>query len=169
MSLKLSSSTIAIILNMIQNLIKQHPKSLILLIRKRNKVNCRNDLKESSKFINSENNNDITEESETFEKETEGYPKYDQFDENETDPYKTRAEYSCLWELYTLKQHFCYKIRSIVHRFESNFMKSKENIIDDLIDMEEDDLLYELSGSHFYISSEINQIELLYNNLNIII
>jgi len=168
MSLKLSSSAIAIILNIIQNLIKQHPKSLILLIRKRSKINCRNDLRAASKFINSENNI-ISEELDTVESVIEGLPKYDQFDDNELDPYKTRAEFSCLWELYTLKQHFCYKIRSIVHGFESNFMKSKENAIDELLDMEDNDLLYELSGAHFYISPEVKEIELLYNNLNQII
>ena len=74
------------------------------------------------------------------------------------------AEFSCLWELYTLKQHFCFKIRSIVTKFESNFLKAKENTNDEIANVEEDDLLYDISSANFYLPSKID-IESIYNKL----
>jgi hypothetical protein len=106
---------------------------------------------------------------ETIEEETNiteitDLAKYDQFNENEDDPYKTYAEHSGLWELYTLKQHFCFKIRSLVSKFESNFLKAKENTIDEISNIEEDDLLYDINSANFYLSGT-QDIESIYKKL----
>ena len=156
---------------MIQNIIKLHPKSLILLIRKKKtKLNTREDIKAASRYIGSKA--EIPQpEQDTADEETQietEYPKYDQFIETEIDPYKTRAEFSCLWELYTLKQHFCFKIRSLVSKFESNFLKSKESTVDEISGIEEDDLLYDITSANFYLPAS-SEIDLLYKKLNQII
>jgi hypothetical protein len=152
---------------MIQNIIKLHPKSLILLIRKKKtKIGTRTDLKAASRYIGSKEEDnqeqDIAAEETMDENEC---AKYDQFDENEEDAYKTRAEFSCLWELYSLKQHFCFKIRSIVSKFESNFLKSKESDFDEITGVDEDDLMYDISSAKFYLPSVIDS-ENIYKKLN---
>jgi hypothetical protein len=149
---------------------KLHPKSLILLIRKKKtRLNIREDIKAASRYIGSkidsnEGNQTNEEEPNTLETTITDLPKYDQFDETEEDPYKTRAEFSCLWELYTLKQHFCFKIRSLVSKFESNFLKAKENTIDEISNIEEDDLLYDISSANFYLPGS-QDIESIYKKL----
>lgn len=129
-----------------------HPKSLMLLIRKKKtKLNTRTDLKEASKFIGLKTDENIEDNADEETQSDIDNPKYDQYLEHEEDPYKTRAEFSCLWELYTLKQHFCHKIRALVGKFESNFLKSKENDFEELANVEETDLLYDISSANFYI------------------
>jgi hypothetical protein len=170
-ALKTSTPNIVIILNLIQNIIKLHPKSLILLIRKKKtKLNTREDLKASSKYIGSKVDIEVPEHDtadEDIKIETE-QPKYDQFLESEEDPYKTFAEYSCLWELYSLKQHFCFKIRSLVTKFESNFLKSKEGTIDEISGIEEEDLHYDITSANFYLPANSNT-ERIYKGLSQII
>jgi hypothetical protein len=171
-----SADNVALLLNLIQNIIKQHPKSLILLIRKRKKTESekRNELKENSKFISNKLPEEVTkkeQENEDMELKVdangfEGIAKYEQFDEGELDPYKTRAHASSLWELYTLRNHFSHKIRSLIHKFEFNFLKLKENNIDELSNVTEEDLLYDLGSSNFYINYENKTPEQIFNKLN---
>jgi hypothetical protein len=147
------------------------------------KSNIRNldeKVKENSKFdwekfsLKIENKNQISNEenpseldsTETLRKEVNDddfsfYSKYEQFNEEEMDTYKTNANMSCLWELYTLKNHFSFKIRSLVNKFEKNFLHSKEFDLNSVSNLEETDLLYDLNeGSNFYITSQTDFGEL---------
>jgi hypothetical protein len=161
---------------MIQNIMRQHPKSLILLIRKR-KITVsskREGLKEKSQFISNKLGldgsqpvaNDKDDKELQVDNNTEGLAKYEQFDNNQLDPYLTKAHASGLWELYTLKSHFSHKIRSLVHKFETNFLKAKENNIDEISNLTEEDLYYELGNSNFYINYENKGVEQIFNKLN---
>jgi hypothetical protein len=170
-----STNCIAIFLNLIQNLIKQHPKSLILLIRKRKKTESekRKELKENSQFISNKhqeakpNINEAEKEIDLpVENSLAGFAMFEQFDNVQLDPYLTKAHASALWELYTLKSHFSYKIRSLVHKFEANFLKLKENNIDELSNLTEEDLHYDLGNSKFYVDYENKTAEYIFNKLN---
>jgi len=164
---------------------------LLLLIRKR-KYYFSNKLKSNSKFLSNKRNRQELIENETspereenkneikffninnknecknFEEKKKDIEKYicqyDQFKENELDPYTTNAEKSCLWELYSLKNHYNFKIRSLVHKFERNFLKNKEFDISSISNLKDDDLLYEINEkSIFYLNAsskkeDINKI-----------
>lgn len=87
--------------------------------------------------------------------------KYDQFKEDELDPYKTNAQNSCLWELYSLKNHYNFKIRTIVHKFERNFLKSKEFDVSSISDLKDNDLIYELGDkANFYFNATAKKEEI---------
>ena len=181
-------SNIAIIMGLILNILKNHPKSLLLLIRKRKSYDL-GKLQTESKFlsakrqrpntnkINEENVNDIDYDKnlmnnlEKLEKElplneeninSENFCKYDQFLDNELDPYKTNAQNSCLWELYSLRNHYNFKIRSLVNKFEKNFLKSKEFDISSISDLKNDDLLNEMNDkANFYFNNQTNHQEII--------
>ena len=72
------------------------------------------------------------------------------FDEKELNPYKTKAQYCSLWELYTLKNHYNMKIRKLVNVFTNNFL-NKEIAIED---QKEENIFFniEKTNAHFYIS-----------------
>lgn len=119
------------------------------------------------------NENIILNSLENFEKEMQlneapektneisSYCKYDQFIESEMDPYKTNAQNSCLWELYSLKNHYNFKIRSLVHKFERNFLKSKEFDVASISDLKENDLLYEMGEkANFYFNATAKKEEI---------
>jgi len=147
---------------LIFNILKNHPKALLLLIRKRKSFDI-NKLKSESKFLSlkrtrdeiNDNNETSAEEDknkepneeqenesyilkniEKFETEIELneensnnnfynlFCKYDQFYDEENDPYKTIAQNSCLWELFSLKSQYNFKIGTLVHKFERNFFIS---------------------------------------------
>ena len=74
----------------------------------------------------------------------------DIFNEKELNPYKTKAQYCSLCELYTLKNHFNMKIRKLVNVFTNNFL-NKEIAIKD---QKEENIFFniEKTNSHFYIN-----------------
>ena len=93
---------------------------------------------------------------------SENFCKYDQFLDNELDPYKTNAQNSCLWELYSLRNHYNFKIRSLVNKFEKNFLKSKEFDISSISDLKNDDLLNEMNDkANFYFNNQTNHQEII--------
>ncbi len=175
---------------------KNHPKALLLLIRKRKSYEV-NRLKSESKFLSNKRKREEvcslietkedekageTEENiftnlEKIEKELnlhdekptncEGlynYSKYDQFIDNEMDPYKTNAQNSCLWELYSLRNHYSYKIRVLVSKLEKNFLKSKEFEISSISSIKDEDLLYEDNEkANFYFNSSDNSEDIKKN------
>lgn len=178
-------SNIAIIMGLILNILKNHPKSLLLLIRKRKSYDI-GKLQTESKFLsakrqrpntNEENVNEIDYDKnllnnlEKLEKElplneentnSENFCKYDQFIDDELDPYKTNAQNSCLWELYSLRNHYNFKIRSLVNKFEKNFLKSKEFDISSISDLKNDDLLNEMNDkANFYFNNQTNHEEII--------
>ena len=73
------------------------------------------------------------------------------FKENETDPYKTNAQYCSLWELYTLKNHYNIKVRKVVNRLSNNFLP-KQFVMEEL---KEKDMLFDIekTNAHFYINA----------------
>jgi hypothetical protein len=118
---------------------KTHPKSLRLLSAKLKKGKMKNTEKEEKELdeelllneSDTENNTDVTTLS-----------KYDQFKNEEIDPYKTNANRTGLWELYALKNHFCSKIRKIVKKFEKNFTKGANFNIETFSKVKESDFMY---------------------------
>lgn len=187
-------------LGLMFNILKSHPKALLLLIRKRKCFEV-NKLKSESKFLSNKRNRDELQEKESSaeEKEQEIFLqendknnktshkeknilknleilekeltlndkadedtekmicKYDRFLDEELDPYNTNAQNSCLWELYSLRNHYNYKIRSLVNKFERNFLKSKEFDIASISSIKDEDLLYDISDkANFYINSITN-------------
>jgi hypothetical protein len=119
------------------------------------------------------NENNILNSLENFEKEMgfnevnqkeelqKSLCKYDQFLEDEMDPYKTNAQNSCLWELYSFKNHYNFKIRTLVHKFERNFLKSKEFDISSISDLKENDMLYEMADkANFYFNATAKKEEI---------
>lgn len=179
-SLATSASNIAIILGIIQNIIKSHPRAVLLLLRnkkkaKATKINYRNldeNIKENSKFEwskfglvgaetaetedESHHDEDLRKEEKQYTNHDEDwsfYAKYEQFDDEQLDASRTNAHMSCLWELYTLKNHFSFKIRSLVAKFEKNFLKAKEFDLNSISNLKEQDMLYDVTETaHFYIS-----------------
>ena len=146
-----NDQTIIIILNLILFIIKNHPKCLNMLMYK--KYNNNNNLKDENNFDwekfnknsyklnneNKENEINISEDNYT-----------DIFNEKELNPYKTKAQYCSLWELYTLKNHYNMKIRKLVNVFTNNFL-NKEIAIED---QKEENIFFniEKTNAHFYIS-----------------
>jgi len=147
---------------------QKHPKSLNLLARKRKKTTTNT----NSCFVNNKEHNENKEEElnkdnnlkQLDEKDNDNdksfndndstnennddvlhFAKYEKFNDEELDPYKTNSKTSCLWELYTLKNHYSNKVRQFLKKFEKNFLDSKEVDIDSVIDVKEKDLLYELT------------------------
>jgi hypothetical protein len=183
-----SPANIAILLGLIFNILKNHPKALLLLIRKRksyetNKLKCESkflSIKRSREELN-ENKENLPEEDEYKENNEEEYNilnkiendnentenlfcKYDQFKDEEIDPYKTNAQNSCLWELYSLKNHYNFKIRSLVNKFERNFLKTKEFDISSISDLKDNDLLYEANDkANFYFNTNSKRDEIKEN------
>lgn len=178
-----TSNNIAIILGIIKNIIKHHPRAVILLLSSSDskkktfklKRNLDAVIKENSKFnwnilnLKFEENNEEKQvvnttdirkaDEEQFDEDFSFYAKFDQFDDEEVDAYKTKANLSCLWELYTLKNHFSQKIRQLVYKFESNFLISKDFDLNSISGIKEQDLLYDLGeNSHFYLSSKYENI-----------
>ncbi len=98
------------------------------------------------KIVTANKNNDTT--------------KYEQFDDDQVDPYKTKAHLSCLWEFATLKNHYSFKIRSLISKFERNFLKLKEFDMDSVANLKEDDMLYEANESSTFYVTPLNT----YNN-----
>jgi hypothetical protein len=119
-------------------------------------------IKENSKFLPNkiENSNEENIEDDLnfiYDKDIEYSCKYEKFDDEETDPYKTNAKYSGLWELYTLKNHFSCKIRSLINKFEHNFLKSKEFDLNSMCNLKDEDLIYEMNeSSNFYINYQFS-------------
>ena len=92
--------------------------------------------------------------------DTNSYSLYDQFNDDEIDPYKTNANFSCLWELYTIKNHFSFKIRNITNKFETNFIKGKEFDMNTVSDIKDEDMFYELTQtSNFYINMSNSNVD----------
>jgi len=61
----------------------------------------------------------------------------------------------------TLKNHFSFKIRSLVSKFEKNFLHSKEFDLNSVSNLDQTDLLYDLNeGSNFYITNQTDFEEL---------
>jgi len=192
------------LLGLIFNILKNHPKALLLLIRKRKSYEAKK-LKSESKFLSSKrtreedpetsaaasaeesskkvdkktdylesdlHESNILKSLESFEKEIqlneetlenneETFSKYDQFKADELDPYKTNAQNSCLWELYSLKNHYNFKIRTLVHKLERNFLKSKEFDVSSISDLKSNDLLYELGDkANFYFNATAKKEEI---------
>jgi hypothetical protein len=186
-----SANNIAILLGIIQNIIRLHPRSILLLIRNK-KINrtvgkLNEKVKEDSKFNwdnlkVSESNKEVKDvemkgeasnldeeklrlRNNTANDELNFYAKFEQFDDEETDTYKTNANMSCLWELYTLKNHFSFKIRTIVNKFEKNFLKLKEFDLNSISNLDEQDLIYEVKeAAHFYVTSSLQKTD--YEALN---
>ena len=138
LTLKSDIRVTIIILCLIFNIMKAHPKSFRLLSAKMKEGRQKpeetkgNELDQDLLFQDSENeNNDITYLS-----------KYDQFNNNESDPYKTNSNKSGLWELYTLKNHFCPKIRKLVKKFEKNFTLVSNFNLDSFANIKEEDFMY---------------------------
>lgn len=136
LSLKTEVNTTILILCIIFNIIKTHPKSVSLLSGKLKKG-----------FLKTKNTNELEDEDFLPEEEIENtgvstISPYDQFDNLERDPFKTKANRSGLWELYTLKTHYCSKVRKIVKRFESDFLKAANFDLETLTDIKESDFLY---------------------------
>lgn len=97
---------------------------------------------------------------------SKSYGKYDCFIENEKDPFRTKADRSSLWELYTLKSHFNYKIVEVANKFTRKFIKKDVNVDDILNIKHEKDVLYCLTEKNrFYvnydysISNELNNMD----------
>jgi hypothetical protein len=195
-SLVTSANNIAIILGIIQNIIKSHPRAVLLLLRNKKKgkvvkVNYRNldeKIKENSQFDWSKfglagaetedesqiNNDDDLRKEEMKEsvhdEDWSFYAKYEQFDDEQLDASKTNAHMSCLWELYTLKNHFSFKIRSLVAKFEKNFLKAKEFDLNSISNVKEQDMLYDVTeNAHFYITPTPVSEEILNNKISLII
>ena len=137
---------------------QKHPKSLNLLARKRKKVttntnscfinNKTNEAELVTTSANDKKDEDIDIDELVYENDGEDlihYAKYEKFNDTELDPYKTNSKSSCLWELYTLRSHYSNKVRQMLKKFEKNFLDSKEIDIDTVIDVKEEDLLYELT------------------------
>ena len=96
-------------------------------------------------------NNIIVNKNYNYDHKT--FAKYEQFDDDQIDPYKTKAHLSCLWEFSTLKNHYSFKIRSLIGKFERNFLKIKEFDMDSVSNLKEEDMLYEVNeGSTFYVT-----------------
>jgi len=214
-SLMTTSNNISIILGIIQNLIKHHPRSLILLHRVKsnrylessNKENANEvdidkikKIKENSKFSweifeknEKENIKSVQEDFKPLEdvfrnennftlnknlnSDNMTFAKYEQFDDDQIDPYKTKAHLSCLWEFSTLKNHYSFKIRSLIGKFERNFLKIKEFDMDSVSNLKEEDMLYEVNdGSNFYVTplnalndDNNNLVEIFYHKINNIV
>lgn len=130
---------IVIILCLIFNIMKTHPKSLRLLSAK---------LKEGKYKHIETKDNELDEELLLHESDTENntdvltLSKYDQFKNEEIDPYKTNANRTGLWELYALKNHYCSKIRKLVKKFEKNFSKGANFNIETFSKVKESDFMY---------------------------
>ena len=64
-----------------------------------------------------------------------------------------------MWELYALRNHYNHKIRTLVSKFEKNFLKSKELEISGILNLNDEDLLNEnYNKSNFYFNyKETNQ------------
>jgi hypothetical protein len=195
-SLVTSANNIAIILGIIQNIIKSHPRAVLLLLRNKKKgkvakVNYRNldeKIKENSQFDWSKfglagaetedesviNNDDDLRKEEmkesVLDEDWSFYAKYEQFDDEQLDASKTNAHMSCLWELYTLKNHFSFKIRGLVAKFEKNFLKAKEFDLNSISNLKEQDMLYDVTeNAHFYITPAPVSEEILNNKISLII
>ena len=52
----------------------------------------------------------------------------DLFDPKETDPLKSRAIESSLWEIVSLQEHECIEVRQYARVLKSNFMKKKGSL-----------------------------------------
>jgi hypothetical protein len=167
-------SNIAIILSLIQNVIRIHPRVLPLLLRKKKNINKGNGSKVLDEKIRADSqfnwetmtnkiedddkaclilNNMSNEECINNSNESESHlPKYDCFDEEVMDTFKTNAHLSCLWELYSLKNHYSFKIRALIHKFEDNFLKKEELDLNSISGLKDEDMLYQITDkSHFYI------------------
>ena len=150
-----NDQTIIIILHLILFIIKNHPKCLNMLMYK--KYNNKNILKEEEKNFdwekfnkNSHKLNNINNQIKENEINISEDNYTDIFDENELNPYKTKAQFCSLWELYTLKNHYNMKIRKLVNVFSNNFL-NKEIAIED---QKEENIFFniEKTNAHFYIS-----------------
>jgi hypothetical protein len=192
-----SDNIIAIILGLIQNVIKAHPKSLILLTQKKNKIKNTLQLKdekikEVSKFdwdkfdknlsdkndthdnikivkdgeVDDEELNFINENNLNLHNTNTILAKYEQFNDEEIDPYKTNAKNSSLWELYTLQNHYSFKIRNLVNNFTKNFLK-KEFDLNSISGLKLSDMFYEIdkTNAHFYVTPNSDQTLPIYDKI----
>ena len=127
-----------------------------------NKIDLDSDLNENNLLNSLENfEKEMGLNEEEDKKDEKSFCKYDQFIEEEMDPYKTNAQNSCLWELYSLKNHYNFKIRTLVHKFERNFLKSKEFDVSSISDLKESDMLYEMSDkANFYFNATAKKDEI---------
>ena len=138
LTLKSEIHVVIIILSLIFNIMKTHPKSLRLISaklkegRQSSEGTKNDDSKEDQLFLDSDKDN---------EEVTYQY-KYDQFNNNEIDPYKTNSNKSGLWELYTLKNHYCPKIRKLLKKFEKNFIKASNFDLESFSNIKEEDFMY---------------------------
>ena len=76
---------------------------------------------------------------------------YEKFLDEETDPFKSKASSCCLWEIYSLLNHFNSNVRKRAQRFTKKFIK-KDIFLDQLLKTNEEDVLYNLNTSKFYIN-----------------
>lgn len=78
--------------------------------------------------------------------------KYDVFNENERNPYNTKASESCLWELYALLSHFNNNVRKRVLKMSKKFI-DKTLDIEPILDLKEEDCFLNISQkSNFYFN-----------------
>ena len=113
---------------------KSHPKSFRLLSAKLKEGKIEKSsaiLDLDDDLLQDENDNDVTISS-----------KFDQFKNAEINPYNTLSNKSGLWELYTLQNHFCCKVRKLVKKFEKNFCLSANIDLDTFSKVKETDFMY---------------------------
>lgn len=135
-------------------IIQSHPRAFRMLTYKKSKKDFKESLKEnSSTFDWDKFDSKISAQEPPKEKQIEiDETEYKEcFDDNEIDPYKTKAKSCSLWELYTLEKHYNTKIRKLVKIFTSNFLPKQYA----LENTKEKDLTFDIknTNAHFYISA----------------
>ena len=143
------------LLSLVMKLIQLHPRTLNLIMDNKSKKIIKKNIENNSIFLNGGNENNLDEIKNSIsldEKDEEnGGNNYDEFNEEETDPFKTNAENCCLWELYSFTKHYNMGIRKLVNKFSINFLakeiemeiKSKKDVYFDIKNL----------NAHFYINS----------------
>ena len=143
------------LLSLVMKLIQLHPRTLNLIMDNKSKKIIKKNIENNSIFLNGGNENNLDEIKNSIsldEKDEEnGGNNYDEFNEEETDPFKTNAENCWLWELYSFTKHYNMGIRKLVNKFSINFLakeiemeiKSKKDVYFDIKNL----------NAHFYINS----------------
>ena len=154
---------------LIEHIFHYHHKCLTLLYRKRKDVLKKNIYQSNEIVSNSKpivadkkllsmkrskaiKETHIQDESEIDENDIELQAKYDVFNDDEHNPYITNASKSCLWEVYTLSNHYNYKIREIIRKLSKKFIK-KDLFVNQVLEISNEDSIYDITEkNNFYIN-----------------
>ncbi|KAK6923651.1 CCAAT-binding factor [Dillenia turbinata] len=126
LALSVPPSGALIIIALIHNLLRRHPSINHLVHQEYGCAATEDDTKEERKLVGDEDEADCSGISTSSNK-----PGFDHFNNEETDPVKTKAMKSSLWEIDTLRHHYCPPVSRFVLSLENDLKVEAEVAVKD--------------------------------------